>query len=105
MFAFTFLMGFVFSLLGLFELKAALEDKEAPAIGFFFCICSTVLWFIIGLFWPALATNEMFVALGWFWLGLAFIFMVASFTCVFYMLKFAVSKTGGGLEIREENPE
>ncbi len=103
MFSFTFLMGFVFSLLGLFELKHALNDKEAPAIGFILCILSTVVWFIMGLFWPAVATTEMFVPLGWLWYGFGLIFMFATLTCVFYIAKYGVSgKETGGLTIQEE---
>ncbi len=105
MFSFTFLMSFIFSLLGLYELKSALNDKEAPAIGFFFCLCSTILWFIIGLFWPAVATNEMFVPMGWLWYGFSMIFTTVSLVCIFYILKYAVSgKDTGGLVIREEEP-
>jgi hypothetical protein len=105
MFVFPFAMGFIFSLLGLFELKSALSDKEPPAIGFFFSLLSTIMWFIVSFLWPAVATSDMFVALSPLWFGLGWVFLIITFACVFYILKYSVSKHGGGLEIREEEPE
>lgn len=102
MFTFTLAMGFIFSLLGLYELKGAISEKEAPAIGLIFCLLSTIIWFIVSYLWPAVATSDMFVSLGLLWLGLGWVFLIITFACVFYILKFSVSKQGGALEIREE---
>lgn len=105
MFAFTFIMSFVFSILGLFELKGAIQEKEVPAIGFILCVLSTITWFIVGFIWPAVATSDVFVSVGYLWTGLAWVFLILSFTCVFYILKFSVKPRTPSLEVREEESQ
>lgn len=52
------------------------ESFSSPLIVFLSCLLSSISWFIFGLTWPALATTEMFVAVGYLWYALGVIFAI-----------------------------
>lgn len=107
MFSFTFLLGFVFSLLGLFELKDAITEQEAPVIGTIFCFLAVVGWFMTSMFWTTLATAEMFVPLGLLWTAFGWIFVILGLTNVMYIVKYvaAHSNKDSSLQIQNRNDE
>ena len=100
-----FIVGFVFSLLTLWDMRSAIRDKSAPFTGLFCSVFSAVIWFVISFIWPASATSEILVPLGWLWIAFGWTFTVVSFTCLFLIFRYSVSGKGKGkLEIREEEP-
>lgn len=105
MFAFPLMFGWVFSLVGMFEFATAVESKKAPVLALILTVISTPLWFINWLFWTASATNQMYVAFGWFWFGMGITNLILFFASVGLLLKFSVHTEMGKLEIGEDNSQ
>lgn len=53
--------------------------KEPDLTGLFSSILSSISWFIFGLTWPAVATTDMFVTVGWLWYAVGVIFALLAF--------------------------
>ena len=104
MFALAFLIAFVFSIIGLYEFKQSLKDKESPIIGFICNLIAAISWFVFGIFWPASATTEMFTGYGYLFYAFGWIFALIAFFNVFQIAKQSLKRPArGGLEIREAN--
>jgi uncharacterized membrane protein len=96
--------SFIFSIITLYDLQEAIRNKVNPAVGAITGTISTILWFIFSLTWTATATTEMYVSIGYLWMAFAFTFLIVTFACVAYILKYSVlmSHKKSDLEIREE---
>jgi uncharacterized membrane protein len=107
MFSFVFVLGFITLILGFSELREIFRGKDksmaAPAMGtvyFFFCF---ILWFVLAMYWPAMATDQALATLGTMWMGVAWISFVLAWACVGDIaLKSAHKDEKSKLEIQEE---
>ena len=78
MFLLVFVMGFIFTILGVTDLVYnGIEKKKTPWLGFIGSLLAAIIWMSFTLVWVAGATLEMFVPFGWLWLALMF-------TCVMF---------------------
>lgn len=102
MFTLTFMIGFVFTMLGFNELKEALTKKNSPALGFVYFLISIAVWFVMAMYWPAIATDAALGSLGLLWFGFAWACVALDIACAVLIFKASVKDTGGKLEIREE---
>jgi hypothetical protein len=106
MFILTFMIGFVFLILGFFDLKSALSKKDMPpALGFVYFLISMVVWFAMAMWWSAMATDAALASLGWLWFGFAWACVALAIACAVLIFKASAGKSGGKLEIREERTE
>jgi len=97
-------LSFVFSIISLSDLKQAIQNRVNPAVGAITGLISTILWFIFSLTWTATAPTETYVAISYLWTAFAFTFLIVTFACVGFILKYSVlmHKKKSDLEIREE---
>jgi hypothetical protein len=107
MFAFTFIIPFVFYILGFSELREIFRGKEkgmaAPAMGTIYFFICTLFWFVLAMYWPAMATDAALGTLGWVWYAFALLSFAFVITCIGFILKMAVHKPEQSrLEIQEE---
>ena len=102
MLAMIFVMGFVFSLLGITDFVYGLEKKKAPYLGLIGCFIAAVVWFPFTLIWFANSDLTPFFGYGYLWLALGFIFVVLGIGCAGLILRNSVKpEEKDGLEIRE----
>lgn len=103
MFVLTFMTGFVFTLLGFIDLKEAVTKKDTPALGFIYFIVAMLVWFVMAMYWPAMATDAALASLGMLWFGFAWVCVALAMACVGLVLKGVVKKpVDSKLEICEE---
>jgi hypothetical protein len=107
MFAFSFLISFVFFIFGFNELREVFRAKEknmaAPAMGMIYFFISTLFWFVLGMYWPAMATDAALATLGWVWLAFGLISVGCAIACIGLMLYVSAQKPQQSkLEIQEE---
>jgi predicted tellurium resistance membrane protein TerC len=87
MFAFVFVLGFVFSILGVTDLAYSVEKKKNPWLGLIGCLIATVIWLPFNIIWTASATSDMFVGFGWLFFSFGIIFLCLTLLCVGLFLK------------------
>lgn len=107
MFAFTFLISFIFFILGFNELREIFRAKEknmaAPAMGTIYFFVCTLFWFVLAMYWPAMATDAALGTLGWVWFAFAFISLSLTVACIGLMFYVSAQKPQQSrLEIQEE---
>jgi hypothetical protein len=110
MFAIVFLVSFVMFILGSSELRTGLlnwkKDAASPAMGFVYFIISTITFFVIALWWSAMATDSALGTLGFFWSAMALTAASMAIACVCLIVLSTVGNKqnddGGRLEVREE---
>jgi hypothetical protein len=107
MFAFTFIIPFVFYILGFSELREIFRGKEkglaAPAMGTIYFFICFLFWLALGMWWPAMATDAALATLGWVWYAFALLSFSFVVTCIGFILYHAVQKPQESkLEIQEE---
>jgi len=96
-------VSILFSIICLDELAQAIQNRTNPAVGAVTGFLSTILWFILSQIWVPAVTAEMYVSISYLWMALGFAFLVITFLCVGYMLKFSVTPQKESLSITEEN--
>ncbi len=104
MFVIVFLLGFVFTILGLMDLIMAIERKKTPWLGFIGSTLAAVVWMSFALVWVAGATMEIFVSFGYLYFALMLsstVFAVASVALIFR--NSVKPEESAPLEIRERN--
>ena len=101
-FSIIFLIGFVFSLLGVIELAGSVERKKSPWLAFISCFLAAIIWMSFSLIWVAGATDPMFIGFGYLWFALMWIYVGFSIASVFLIVRFNTKpEEKGALEIRE----
>jgi len=102
MFAVVFIIGFVFSLLGVMELARSLEKKRSSFLAMFCNLIATVVWFPFTLVWFSSSDLTVYFGFGYLWLSFAFIFLVLTLLSVAMWFRYSVQpEEKGALEIRE----
>jgi len=102
MFSLVFLVGFVFSILGITDLVYAVEKKKTPWLGLIGSIIAAAVWMSFTLVWVAGATMELFVSFGYLWLALMFTFITFGIASAALILRNSVKpKEEPALQIRE----
>ena len=107
MFAITFLVGFFFFIFGFTELREIFRGKErnmaAPGMGAIYFFICFIFWLVLGMYWPAMATDAALGTLGWIWYAFALISFSLAIGCVGFVLYLSVQKPSQSrLEIQEE---
>jgi Zn-dependent protease with chaperone function len=98
----VFVMGFVFSVMGITDFVYSLEKKRAPWLGLFACLIATVVWFPFNFVWTSSATSDVFVGFGWLWFALGIIFLCFTLACTGLILRYSAKpEAKADLEIRE----
>jgi signal transduction histidine kinase len=110
MFAFTFILGFIFFIFGFGELREIFRAKEkgmaAPAMGTIYFFICTIFWLVLGMYWPAMATDAALGTLGWVWIGFALISASLAIACIGFILHASIQKPQESkLEIQEERKQ
>jgi hypothetical protein len=109
MFSFVLILGFVFLIFGLNEFRESIIGKKVMAsstLGFIYFLLCTIIWFILAMYWPAMATDAALGTLGLLWFGFAWVSLGFAFACIGFMLKASFEKDKGGkLQITEERSE
>lgn len=101
-FAFIFIMGFIFSIIGLNEFAFSLEKKKAPYLGLISCFIATVVWFPFTVVWFTSSDLTMYFGFGYLWLALGFIFTALSIICAGLILRYSAKpEEKESLSIRE----
>lgn len=90
MFLLIFVVGFVFSLLGITDLVYSAEKKKSPWLGLIGSALAATVWMSFTLIWVAGSTLEMFVAFGSLWLALMFIFITLAIASAVLILRSSV---------------
>ena len=90
MFAVIFVMGFVFSLLGILELNHSLEKKRSSFIAMVSNLVATIIWFPFTLIWFTSSDLTVYFGFGYLWLALAFTFLVLSLLSVALWFRYSV---------------
>ena len=90
MFSVIFMLGFIFSILGLFEFASSIENKKAPWLGLISCLIAGVVWVSFSLVWIVSATLDMFVAFGNLFIVFGIIFVVLTIACAGLILRYSV---------------
>jgi hypothetical protein len=108
MFAFVAILGLVFYIFGFSELREVFRGKDkttaAPAMGTIYFFICTVIWFVLAMWWPAMATDVALGTLGYLWLGFALTGFALAWACVgFIIIRSGNKDEKSKLEIREEN--
>ena len=104
MFSFIFVIGFVFSILGISDLAYSLEKKRSPWLGLISCFIATVIWLPFNFIWTSSTTNEMFVGYGWLFFAFGIIFLMLTITCVTLFLKYSAKPDEEpSIQIRERS--
>lgn len=107
MFVFPLVLGFTFYVLGFTELREIFRGKEkgsaAPAMGTIYFFICFIVWLVLAMWWPAMATDAALATLGYLWLGFALLSFSFAIACIGFLLYSSVKKPESGrLEIREE---
>jgi hypothetical protein len=107
MFAFVLVLGFLLFILGFSELREIFRGKDksmaAPAMGTIYFFVCTILWFVIAMYWPAMATDAALGVLGYLWYGFGLISFALAWACVgFIALRSTHKEESSRLEIQEE---
>ena len=111
MFAFVVMLGFIFLVLGFNELKGTLEENQkgtpaTPAMGTIYFVISMILWFVLSMYWGAMATDSALATLSYLWDGFAIMSMAFFWVCVGYILKGSFKATPKSkFEVRETESE
>jgi predicted tellurium resistance membrane protein TerC len=104
MFAVVFVLGFIFSLIGLTEFARSLEKKKSPWLGLISCLVATVVWISFSLVWVLTATLDMFVAFGNLFIVFGIIFLILTIACAGLALRFSAKpEDNDALTIRERS--
>jgi hypothetical protein len=102
MFTVVFVVGFVFSLLGVTELAYSIERKKSPWLALISSLLATIVWMSFSLIWIAGATEAMFVGFGYLWFALMWVYVAFTLISVFLILRYSAKpEERGALEIRE----
>lgn len=88
-FSFIFIMGFIFSIIGLIEFTSSLERKKAPYLGLISCFVATVVWFPFSVIWFTSADVTMYFGFGYLWIALGFIFVALSILSAGLILRYS----------------
>lgn len=107
MFAASFMIPFVFTLLGFTELREIFRNRDKsmapPAMGTIYFFICTLFWFILAMYWPAMATDAALATLGWAWYAFALLSFSLVITCIGFIIYASVHKPEQShLEIQEE---
>lgn len=107
MFAVTFIIPFVFTILGFSELREVFRGKDKstapPAMGTIYFLVCTLFWFVLAMWWPAMATDVALGTLGWVWYAFALLSLSFVITCIGFIFKASLNKDEQShLEIQEE---
>jgi predicted tellurium resistance membrane protein TerC len=90
MFTLVFLVGFVFSILGITDFCYAVEKKKTPWLGLIGSVIAAVVWMSFSLIWVAGSTMELFVSYGYLWMGLMLIFFMFAVASIALILRNSV---------------
>ena len=103
MFSFVFVIGFVFSLLGIMEMTFSIEKKKSPFAALLFCMLAAVVWFPFATIWFVTADVTMYFGFGYLWLALGFVFTALTLLAVGLQLRQSIrtEEEKPDLEIRE----
>jgi hypothetical protein len=107
MFAFVTILGVLTQILGFGELREIFRGKDktvaAPAMGTIYFFIGTILWFVLAMWWPAMATDEALGTLGFFWYGFGLMNFAFIWACIgFLAIRANRKEEHSSLEIREE---
>jgi hypothetical protein len=101
-FTVIFIMGFITSIVGLFELATAIEKKRASFLAIMCNLLATSIWFPFTLVWFSSSDLTMYFGFGYLWLAFGFIFTVLSLLSVFLWFRYSIKpEDKPALEIRE----
>jgi len=90
LFALVFVMGFVFSIIGITEIASSIEKKKSAFLAIICNLFATIVWFPFAIVWFATADVTMFFGFGYLWLALAFTFLALTFVSVGLQLRYSV---------------
>ena len=88
-FGLVFVMGFVSSIIGLFEFATSLEKKKAPVLGLIGCFFAAIIWFPFTIVWFASSDLTQFFGFGYLWLAFGFTFVVLGIGCAGLILRYS----------------
>lgn len=104
MFTLIFIVGFVFSILGLTDFCYAIEKKKTPWLGLIGSIIASIVWMSFSIVWVTGSTLDMFVAYGYLWLGLMLVCLMFTVASIGLILRNSVKpEEEPALQIRERN--
>lgn len=104
MFTLVFLVGFVFSILGITDFCYSVEKKKTPWLGLIGSVIAAVVWMSFSIIWVAGSTMEMFVSYGYLWMALMLIFFMFAITSIALILRNSVkTEDEPALQIKERN--
>ena len=89
-FAIVFLMGFVFSLMGIMELARSLDKKKSSFTAIIFNLLAAIIWFPFSIIWFASADVTMYFGFGYLWLALGFTFSLLTLLSVGLQMRYSV---------------
>jgi hypothetical protein len=107
MFCFLSIIGIVAQILGFSELREIFRGKDktvaSPAMGAIYFFIGTILWFILAMYWSAMATDEALGTLGYLWYGFGLMNFSLIWACIgFLAIRANKREDQSRLEIREE---
>ena len=103
MFTLIFIVGFVFSILGLTDFCYAIEKKKTPWLGLIGSIIASIVWMSFSIVWVTGSTLDMFVAYGYLWLGLMLVCLMFAVASIGLILRNSVKpEEEPALQIRSE---
>lgn len=102
MFAVIFLMGFVFSFSGIFEVANSIDKKRSSFTAIVCNLIASIIWFPFTLIWFTTADVTMYFGFGYLWLALAFAFLTLTLLSIGLQLRYSVKpEEKEALTIRE----
>src|SRR5208283_3836601 len=88
-FAIIFVIGFVFSLLGVTELAYSIEKKKSPWLALISSLLAAIIWMSFTLVWIAGSTEAMFASFGYLWFAMMWVYVVFTLISVFLVLRYS----------------
>lgn len=77
MFILPALIAIIFTMLAIMGLDV--KKKQHSLVDLMSNLIASISWFIFGLVWPAVATDDLFLSISWLWFGFGTIFAVFTF--------------------------
>ena len=107
MFAVSFIIPFVFTIMGFSELREMFRGKDKtmapPAMGLIYFFVCFLFWLVLGMWWPAMATDAALASLGWVWYAFALLSFTFIITCLGFIIRAGLHKDEPSkLEIQDE---